>query len=260
MQVSRSLWALPGAAVAWFVMRPRRRPRLDRVPRTAAFRTHRSAAAAWVDQQFRLIESAAPWLERAGVAVEDGCWLSRDIHGWVVSHSDRWHISCTRTVTAAYGARGDPASQIQGLAAAVGTAGWARYEDRIPDPVARLAELVLDPFQKHGTGHATADWRPAGSAEPPPGWRPPAPPLAAKPPLSLIIHVERTRPALPGLAPDLPPLLRGLQHLGPPAVTPFYQPVELSEEDTTTLVKRASATAHHVFVMSIRLTYLERSR
>jgi hypothetical protein len=40
--------------------------------------SHRAAAAAWIDQQFRLIESALPWLERAGTAVEDGCWLSRD--------------------------------------------------------------------------------------------------------------------------------------------------------------------------------------
>jgi len=129
-----------------------------------------------------------------------------------------------------------------------------------PGPGGRLAELVLDPFQQRGTGHATAGWRPTEGAEPPPGWRPPAPPLAAEPPLSLIIHAERTVPALPGLAPDLPPPLRGGQRLGPPAATPFYQPVELSEEDTTTLVKRASATADHVFVVSIRITYLERSR
>jgi hypothetical protein len=47
--------------------------------------------------------------------------------------------------------------------------------------------------------------------------------------------------------------------LGPPADAPFYQPVELSE-DTTALVKRASATAGHVLAMSIRITYLERSR
>lgn len=168
MQVSRPLRVLPGAAVAWLVMRPRRRPRLGRVPRTAAFRTHHSAAAAWVDRQFRLIESAAPWLECAGVAVEDGCWLSRDVHGWVVPHGDRWHISCTRAVTAAYGASGDAASQVRELSAAAGAAGWACYGDRIPDPVARLAELVLDPFQQRGTGHATASWRPTGSAELPP--------------------------------------------------------------------------------------------
>lgn len=43
---------------------------------SSRFRTHRSAAATWIDRQFRLIESAAPWVER-GVAVEDGCWLSR---------------------------------------------------------------------------------------------------------------------------------------------------------------------------------------
>jgi hypothetical protein len=46
----------------------------------------------------------------------------------------------------------------------------------------------------------------------------------------------------------------------PPAATAFYRPVELSEEDTTALVKRASATAGHVLAMSIRITYLERSR
>ena len=92
------------------------------------------------------------------MAVDDGCWLSRDSHGWVVSHGDRWHISCTRTVTAAYGANGDPASQVRELSVAVGAAGWACYGGRIPDPVARLAELVLDPFQQHGTGHATAGW------------------------------------------------------------------------------------------------------
>jgi hypothetical protein len=257
--VSRSLRVLPGAAVVWLVMRPRRRPRLGRLPRTAAFRTHRAAAAAWVDRQFRLIESAVPWLERAGVAVEDGCWLSRDGHGWVVSHGDRWHISCTRMVTAVYGASGDAASQIRELAAAVGAAGWACHGDGVPDPGGRLADLALDPFQQRGTGHATAGWRPTEGAEPPPGWCPPAPPLAAKPPLSLIFYAERTVPAVPGLAPDLPPPLRG-QRLGPPAATPFYQPVELSEEDTTTLVKRASTTADQVFVVSMRITYLQRSR
>ena len=258
--MSRSLRALPGVAVLWLAMRPRRRPRLDRVPRTAAFRKDRIAAAAWADGQLRLIESAVPWLERAGVAVEDGCWLSRDGHGWVISHGDRWHISCTRVVTAAYGASGDAATQIRELAVAAAAAGWACYGDRVPDPVARLAGRVLDPFQQRGTGTATAGWQSAGGAEPPPRWRPPAPPLAAKPPLSLTIHAERTWPAVPGVAPDLPPLLRGRQRLGPLAATSFYQPVELSEEDTTTLVKQASATADHVFIMSIRITYHERSR
>ena len=258
--MSKSLRALPGVAVSRLAMRPRRRPRLGRVPRTAAFRKDRAAAAAWVDGQFSLIEAAIPWLERAGVAVEDGCWLSRETHGWVVSHGDRWHISCTRAVTAAYGASGDAATQIGELAVAAGAAGWACYGNRIPDPVARLAELVLDPFQQHGTGDATAGWRPAGGAEPPPGWCPPAPPLTARPPLSLTIHAERTWPAVPGLAPDRPPLLRGSQRLGPPAATPFYQPVELSEEGTTALVKRASATADHVFAVSIRITYHERNR
>src|SRR6516225_7808246 len=101
-------------------MHPRRRPRLNRVPRTAASREDRTAAAAWVDGQLRLIESALPWLNRAGVAVEDECRLSLDSHGWVVSHGDRWHISCTRAVTAVYGASGDAASQIRELAAAAG--------------------------------------------------------------------------------------------------------------------------------------------
>ena len=256
--MSRPLREWPGAAVVWLAMRPRRQPRLDRVPRTAAFRKHHAAAAAWVDGQFRLIESALPWLKRAGMAVEDGCWLSRDVHGWLVSHSDRWHISCTRVVTAAYGASGDAATQIRELAVAAGAAGWADYGDQ--DPVARLAELVLDPFQQHGTGDATAGWRPTGGAEPPPGWRPPAPPLAARPPLSLTIHALRTRPALPGLALDFSPLLYGLQRHVPPAATPSCQPVELSDEDTMTLVKRASTTAGHVFAMSIRITYHERSR
>lgn len=258
--MSRSLRALPGVAVLWLVTRPRRRPHLERVPRTAAFRTGRAAAAAWVEGQFRLIEAAVPWLERAGMTVEDGCELSRDAHGWVVSHGDRWHISCTRTATASYGASGPAVPQIRELAAAAGAAGWACHGDRIPDPVGRLAELLLDQFQRHGAGHATAGWRSAKGAEPPPGWRPPAPPLAAKPPLSLTIHAERTQPALPGLAPSLPPPLRGIQRLGSPAATPFYQPVELSEEDTTTLVKRTSATAGHVFAVSIRITYHERSR
>jgi hypothetical protein len=257
--VSRSLRELPGVAMLSLAMRSRRRPRLDRVPRTAAFRKHRTAAAAWAGGQLRLIESAVPWLERAGVAVEDGCWLSRDAHGWVISHGDRWHISCTRVVTAVYGASGDAASQIRELAVAAAAAGWACYGDRVPDPVARLAELVLDPFQQRGSGTVTAGWWPGG-AEPPPGWRPPAPPLAAKPPLSLTIYAERTWPAVPGLASDLPPRLRGLQRLGFPAATPFYQPVELSEEDAAALVKQASATADHVFALSIRITYHERSR
>ena len=257
--MSRSLREWPGLAVLWLVTRPRRRPHLERVPRTAAFRTDRAAAAAWVEGQFRLIEAAAPGLERAGMTVEDGCGLRLDSHGWVVSRSDRWHISCTRTVTAVYRASGTAATQIRELAAAAAAAGWACYGDRGTDPAARLADSVLDPFQRHGAGHATAGWRPARGAEPPPGWRPPAPPLAARPPLSLTIHAERT-PAGPGLAPDLPPRLRGIQRFGRPAATPSYQPVELSEEDTTTLVQRAFATASHVFAVSLRITYHERSR
>lgn len=95
------------------------------------------------------------------MTVEDGCELSRDAHSWVVSHGDRWHISCTRTATAVCGASGPAGPQIRELAAAAGAAGWACHGDRIPDPVGRLAELLLDQFQLHGAGHATAGWRPA---------------------------------------------------------------------------------------------------
>jgi hypothetical protein len=150
MQVSRSLRALPGVAMVWLVMRPRRRPHLARVPRTAAFRTDRAAAAAWVEGQFRLIEAAVPWLERAGLTVEDGCGLSRDVHGWVVSHGDRWHISCTRTVTAVYGASGTAVTQIRELAAAAGPS-WALDHIEacrsyvLPGPPGPAAALFLRP-------------------------------------------------------------------------------------------------------------------
>jgi hypothetical protein len=57
---------MAGVAVVWLVMRPRRQPHLERVPRSAAFRTDRAAAAAWVEGQFRLILSRGPLARARG--------------------------------------------------------------------------------------------------------------------------------------------------------------------------------------------------
>src|SRR5580700_11942079 len=141
MQARCSLWAtgryprklledavaLPALALLLFALRGRRPPDLTRIPGNATFQERRAAAVAWVDGQFQLIESALLWLERAGVVVEDGCWAHRAVRGWIVQHSDPWHVSCARSVTAVYGASGDAARQLSELADALGVAGWGCY-------------------------------------------------------------------------------------------------------------------------------------
>jgi len=76
----------------WLASRPRRPPNLGRICGKAAVRECRALAARWVDQQYQLIESAVPWLDRVGTAVDDRCQAGRAIHGWVIWESNPWRF------------------------------------------------------------------------------------------------------------------------------------------------------------------------
>jgi hypothetical protein len=268
MQARRSLWAtgryprkllenavgLPALVLMLFFMRGRRPPDLTRIPGHATFQERRAAAVAWVEGQFQLIESALLWLDRPGVAVEDGCWASRAARGWIVQHSDPWYVSCSRSVTAVYGASGDAAAQLSELADAVGAAGWGCYG--FPDPVARLRELLVMPFQEQGLCSARPGWRARAGVVPPPAARHLDKPHATEPSVHMSIQAERgQQEPEPAWPPAGRHRLRDLKRSAPSVVTPVHQPVESSEADVATLAEREFAVNDHVFAITISIYY-----
>ena len=112
-------------------------PNLGRFTRSAGFGQLQTAAAAWVGQNFELIENGAPWLDRAGCWVLDRCETGLDSRPLVIPR-DPPRLLCTREVTVVYGLDGSLASRLADLAAVLGTMGWG---DRRGDTTVPLRDL-----------------------------------------------------------------------------------------------------------------------
>jgi len=241
--------------VLWLATPRPRRPRLDWIALRAEVRRRRAVAAAWIDEQIRLLESRVPGLDRVGVAVDDSCWLSRSGPG----HARRgpWYVSATRTVTAVYAVGGPGETRLAGLAAAAGSAGWGYHG--CPDPVARLAELLVVPFRARGICEASPGWRPRPGLASPPGWHPPASPGTAVCSVDMSIQAERQTPIRPATGPAFPARLRDRRWPEyPPVPTPFHHPVEWTEADVATLAGRALTRTGQVIAVEITVAYYGR--
>ena len=248
--------AVPMLAMLAIATRPRRAPSLRRVSRKAALQPNRAAAGTWVEGQFQLIESAVPWLDRAGLTVYDHCELSRAERGWITQHSDPWYVTCTREATAVYGMNGDPAAMLTDVAAALDAVGWRGYQD--PNPVFRLRELLMASLQAQGFSDDNLSWEPRVGVQPPPGWRVLEPPLAPTPYVSLDIHAESREITESDPARDdyLPPLKRRWNDL-PPVTSRLDHPVEWTEPDAMALAEQVFAHSDYVLAIRINIAYFE---
>lgn len=111
---------------------PWRPPDLRRFARTAQFRGLRSDAAAWIGQQFALLQTGAAWLDPAGSLVSDygivcgtSCLLARDLGGVLrFRFGVCAQVRCQRQVAVAYGFDGALDERIAGLMQVLEQAGW----------------------------------------------------------------------------------------------------------------------------------------
>ena len=111
------------AVLAAIATAPRRVPDLARFSRGAEFGRLQSAAAAWADRNFALIEHSAPGLDRVGRQVLDRCETGLGSRPLSIP-ADPPSVTCTREITAVYGADGRLDAALAELAAALGAAGW----------------------------------------------------------------------------------------------------------------------------------------
>jgi hypothetical protein len=240
----------------WLVGGRPRRPRLAQIAGRAAVSQQRAAAAAWIGGQIQLLESAVPGLDRAGLVIDDGCWLSRNGRGWVIDRTTRWQVQGTRSVTAVYAAGGQADAWLADLAAAAAAAGWGYYG--FADPLARLRELLVVPFSEGGRCQASPGWRPRPGAGPPPGWHRPANPHAVARTVHMSIQAELRQPASPADARAGYRSLRDRRWPGPPAqATALHQPLEWTEADVATLASQAFAMTSQVAAVTITVIYYE---
>jgi hypothetical protein len=231
----------PMIAYFLFATRPRRRPSLKKFVGGAKFRERHDAVAGWIEGHFRLIEARAPWLVRIGVLVDEACWASQPMRGWVTLHRDPYVVMCTREVCAVYGADGDLVTSVRELGAVLYSAGWGYHS--YPDPRGQLSAVLA------ATGEAHPDWQPRDDVPRPLGYLEPGDPDAAWTSLSMLVRAERGHPpaAWPGLR-DVP-----RRDAYPP--TPLHYPVEISGEDVRDLASRALEEHDHAFLIEVRITY-----
>jgi hypothetical protein len=107
---------------------PRWVPDLARFTRGAGFRQLHAAWADWLNRNFELIESEAPWLDRAGSRVSDYCQTHQASIGggldWGSIPRPPAMVRCKREVTAVYGFDGSLRDRLAGLSATIAAAGW----------------------------------------------------------------------------------------------------------------------------------------
>jgi hypothetical protein len=122
------LWIIVG--FGWLVARwPRRVPDLARFTGGRRFTRLHAAWAGWLDDNFRVIEDGAPWLDRAGAWVFDRCHTSapgtrgRPLE-FVALPRPPVEVRCERDVTVVYGFDGRLSARLSVLGEALAAAGW----------------------------------------------------------------------------------------------------------------------------------------
>lgn len=231
---------------------------LGRFTRGTAFRDRQATASAWLDRHFGLIEQGAPWLDRAGAEVRDYCTAGAGntfTAGWVRGHKfpATPSVACYRRVTAVYGFDGSLSARLPELADALFAAGWGEQSEPFKQRGRwTYTKVALQGLPGAG-GRRNASWGPVPGLERPPGmeivpWNPRHRELL---PYLVICWAGRGGPGIPG----------GLSagHFGPVredrVASPFYRPVEISDEDTGALQTRALAAHQHAVAIVVELDY-----
>jgi hypothetical protein len=229
-------------AVLWVAARfwPKTVPDLKRLTRRDDFRSFESAAAAWLDQHFWQIEEGAPWLDRAGRLVSDGCATSLGS----APLSFRWEptsVVCSREVTTVYGADGSLGGRLTELRRALHGAGWTYVEDH---PVSRLPlyRSLMWPFR----------WSPVEVLGLPAG-------LETIPPDRQQTVTGRLDMGVGWVSRGEPDDLRTYtQPSGPPdprVASATYQPVDVSGSEVARLASQALARHQHAIAVRIKMVY-----
>jgi hypothetical protein len=218
---------------------PRRVPHLGRFIRSADFGQLQSAAKTWADQNFELIESGAPWLDRAGCWVLDRCETGLESRALSIPR-DPPTLTCDREVTVVYGLDGELDARLAELAAVLGRAGWG---DRQGDTTVPLRDL----------GHSqppawSIHWSPVA------GFGLPATLETMPPPEQVRLEmgmgwISRGEPG------DLETTRAGGRPGDPRAATATYQPVEVGGSDVGDLADRALARHQHAIAIRIGIGY-----
>lgn len=231
------------AGLAAVMFWPRRLPDLARFVRGTEFVRLQSAASAWVDENFALIERGAPWLDRAGRQVTDVCETGTASRTLRIPR-DPLSVTCSREVTVVYGLDGRLQDRLGGLAVALGAAGWGSRDGDTTVPLRALG--------RDRPPEWPVNWSPV------PGFALPAMletmPPARRFPLKRwlgmgIGWISRGEPA------DLVTTTATSGQAGLRAATATAQPVEISGSDVTGLAGQALARHEHAIAIRITIGY-----
>jgi hypothetical protein len=208
---------------------PWRPPDLCRFTRTSQFRELRSAAGAWIEQEFARIQAEAPWLIPANRLVSDygtvfgwPCRSSWDGGLWGVRFGVSANIRFQRQVAVAYGFDDAVADQIPRLVKVLQQGGWERPRLWLDRPLTSPIPVLWVP---EPSGDVVAHWqvppRRDDLAQPPliviPG-----PHTSGWPPCQThMVWTTRDQPARITLDPAFPPDPRA-----PRRRKANYQPLE----------------------------------
>jgi hypothetical protein len=232
-----------GAAVAiavWAitVLMPRRVPHLGRLTSSADFAAAHAVAALWLGRQLELLEVRAPWLRAAGRQIDDRCQTST---GGRAFQRDPMSVTCTRGVWALYGFDGDLADRLYALSDALASIGWRDSGGRKVEFWARTGGPESWPRPLW--------WQPTAMSTPPSGLEtmPPAGRFGLRSVYVQVGWASRGEPAADAVA------AWGESRTRRAAL--LYQPVEVTDEDTSVLVTRALDHYQHAMFIGLHADY-----
>ena len=155
----------------------RQLPDLGRLAASPRFRAVDAAATALIDENFRRIEAAAPWLARVGTTTLDSCRTGTSPQG--VMHRGIFAVTCERSVASVYACDGPLDARLGQLAAALTAAGWTDARlgrgEQEPgmvslagrEPPARATLAGLDPVSDMSGGEIPGSTSPGMRSLPP---------------------------------------------------------------------------------------------
>jgi hypothetical protein len=213
---------------------PRRLPDLPRFARGDGFRQLQSAVAAWVEQNWALIEDGAPWLDRVGCLVVDSCETEQNSPGFISIPLPPPSLACTRAYTVVYGTDGTLQERLTRLPGVLAGAGWDN------------ASLALP------SGKPLEFWGLRWSPVPALGF--PARPQAL-PPEQRFPHWTHMRVTWGSRGEPTDNISLASLAGAPKAATVTYQPVEVRGSDLGHLVAQALTRHRHAIAISISVCY-----
>jgi hypothetical protein len=222
---------------------PRRVPGLAAFTRSAGFARLQSAAAAWADRNFALIEEGAPWLDRAGRCVLDHCDTGLESRPFSFPR-DPPSVTCRREVTVVYGFDGGLPGRLAELATVLAAIGWGDSHDG--------STVVLRDLNRREPPVWPLTWSPAAAFGPPAG-------LETMPPDRRFPLNRWLRMGIGWASRGEPPLLtttrEGARPGDPRTATVTYQPVEVAGNGVDRLAGQALDRHEHAVAIRIEVTY-----